>query len=174
MTESPLDPLLVWVAAAWLAALMLHAGQGKALDRARWLQHLAAYRVREAALAPLAVLLPTLELLCGALLLSPWRALGAGLAAALLLLYAGAMAWHLAAGRRPDCGCGGQPLALSWALVWRNLALAVLCLPAAAAVQARALTLGDMALLLAAVLLAAVLWSAFHQLLRQARRGPAF
>lgn len=171
MTDAlALDPLAVWIAAAWLAMLMLHAGLAKTLDRPLFVQHLAAYRVPDAALAPLGLALPALELLCGALLLSPWRPAGALAAAALLLLYAGTMAWHRAAGRALDCGCGGPPLPLSWALVLRNVALALLCLPAGAPMSQRSAGWADLAVVLAAVLLGALMWALCHQVLRQVRR----
>jgi hypothetical protein len=171
MTDAlTLDPLAVWIAAAWLATLMLHAGLAKTLDRALFVQHLAAYRVPEAAWAPLSLGLPALELLCGALLLSPWRGAGAWLAGTLLLLYAAAMAWHRAQGRALDCGCGGPPLPLSWSLVLRNAGLALLCLPAGARMDERSAGWADLAVVLAAVLLGALLWALFHQVLRQVRR----
>lgn len=165
-----LDPLAVWIAAAWLAVLMLHAGLSKALDRMLFVQHLGAYRVPDAWIWPLSVLLPAAELLCGALLLTPWRTTAAVACAALLLLYALAMAWHRAAGRQLDCGCGGEPLALSWALVARNALLVLLCWPAAAQLSDRPLRWADQAVVLAAVLLGVLLWAAFHQVLRQMRR----
>ena len=172
MTEFSLalDPLAVWIAAAWLAVLMLHAGLAKAMDRLLFVQHLGAYRVPDAWIWPLSVLLPAAELVCGALLLSPWRAMGAALCAAVLLLYALAMAWHRAAGRQLDCGCGGEPLPLSWALVARNVLLALLCWPAASPMAERELRWADQAVVLGAVLLGALLWAAFHQVLRQWRR----
>jgi len=166
-----LDPLLVWLAAAWLAVLMLHAGLAKARDRDLFTQHLAAYRVPAAWLAPLSHLLPAAELLTGAALLSPWRPLAAAACAALLTVYAAAMAWHRAAGRRLDCGCGGEPLPLSWTLVVRNGLLLLLCAVAGAATSERPLHWGDHAVVAAAVLLGALLWAACHQVLRQ--RGRA-
>ena len=117
------DPLAVLMACAWLALLMGHAGVSKLRDRSFFEQHLAAYRVPDALLAPLSWALPALECLCVALLLSPWRAWGAGLCAVLLAAYALAMARQLQTGRRLDCGCGGEPLPVSWALVLRNMAL---------------------------------------------------
>lgn len=163
------DPLLVWIPSAWLAALLGHAGLVKLLQRDLFAQHLAAYRV-PARWLPLAQwALPLAELLAAALLISSWRPLGAAGAAGLLCLYATAMAVPLRAGRRLDCGCGGEPLALSWALVLRNMALLPLALLAGLAPQERAMTLGDHALTAAALLLAALLWAAFHQVLRQQR-----
>ena len=83
--------------------------------------------------SPAAGLLPQLELLIAIGLLSaqvrPWPELTA---AALLLLFAGAMAINIARGRSHiDCGCGQAFLAqhLSRPLVARNLVLAALLLP---------------------------------------------
>jgi hypothetical protein len=80
-----------------------------------------------------AALLPPLELLLALSLLSaqwhPWPELAV---MALLLLFAAAMAINIWRGRTHiDCGCGQEFLAqhLSWALVMRNLFLAVLVLP---------------------------------------------
>lgn len=168
-----LDPLLVWMAAAWLAVLMLHAGLAKVMDRALFTQHLGAYRVPDAWIAPLSRLLPAAELLIGAALLSPWRPAAAAACAALLAVYAAAMAWHRAAGRRLDCGCGGEPLPLSWALVVRNGLLLLLCAAAGAATSERTLQWGDHAVVAAAVLLGALLWAACHQVLRQMARARA-
>ena len=170
MTSLEFDPLLVWMAAAWLAVLMLHAGLAHTLDRDLFMQHLGAYRVPDALITPLAWALPSLELLCGAGLLTPWRAWAAGVCAALLTVYALAMAWHLAAGRSLDCGCGGEPLPLSWFLVARNVALLLVCVVASATTLARELHVADQAVVLAAVLLGALLWAAFHQVLRHMRR----
>lgn len=169
-TQLMLEPLMIWIPAAWLATLMLHAGLVKLQDPPLFLQHLAAYRVPDAWLTPMSVTLPLSEIGMGLLLLSPWRTWGALSAATLLLLYAGVMAWHRQAGRQLDCGCGGEPLPLSWTLVLRNLALSLLCLPAGAAVHAREMQIGDYAVTLGAVLLGSLLWASFHQVLRQARR----
>ena len=169
-TELTLDPLAVWIPAAWLATLLLHAGLVKLLDRSMFVQHLGAYRVPDALITPLSGVLPLAEIGFGLLLLSPWREVGAAGASALLLLYAASMAWHLKAGRRLDCGCGGEPLPLSWALVLRNLALTLLCLPASANLLPREMHIADYGVTLGAVLLGSLLWAAFHQVLRQTRR----
>ena len=90
------------------------------------------------------------------------------LAAALLLTYAVAMAWHLAHGRVLDCGCGGAPLPLSGWLVGRNAVLAALALLVALPAQARPLDLADWAVAAGTMLLGALLMAAFGQVLRQA------
>ncbi|WP_396269189.1 MauE/DoxX family redox-associated membrane protein [Ideonella sp.] len=168
-TLETVDPLLVWIPAAWLAALFAHAALSKLLDSALFLQHLGAYRVPDRWLGLLQHGLPLAELAVTVLLLSPWRALGALGAAGLLAAYAGAMATHLRAGRRPDCGCGGEPLPLSWVLVGRNLGLMALALAASLTPADRTMTLADHAVTAAAVLLGSLLWAAFHQVLRQQR-----
>ncbi|PUE05991.1 hypothetical protein B9Z51_17245 [Limnohabitans sp. T6-5] len=170
MNMMSLDPLAVWIPTAWLATLMVHAGLVKHLDRALFEQHLSAYRVPDAWLAVLGWTLPTAEMGLGLLLLSPWRDWGAVGSCALLLLYAAAMAWHRKAGRQLNCGCGGEPLPLSWTLVLRNLSLALLCWPASAVLAPRPMHIADYGVTLGAVLLGALLWAAFHQVLRQTRR----
>jgi hypothetical protein len=138
-----LDPLLVWIAVACTATLFAHGGIAKLGDRALFEQHLAAYGVPPA--------------LTGAL---AW----------LLLLYAAAMAWHRKQGHALDCGCGGEPLPLSWALVLRNLVLAALALAAAAPMAARALGLADFLVIAAALVLGTLLHAALHQMLRHRAR----
>jgi len=91
----------------------------------------ANYRLLpDAMVAPAAYLIPPVELLLGATLLRglafPWPELSA---AALLLLFALAMGINLRRGRRYiDCGCFQSALkqTLSWALVMRNVVLALL------------------------------------------------
>jgi hypothetical protein len=82
---------------------------------------------------PVAALLPPAELVLAILLLSselgPWPALAA---TTLLALFVGAMALNLQRGRdHIDCGCGETFLrqTLNWALVARNLVLAMLLIP---------------------------------------------
>ncbi len=166
MTEAAFDPLLVWIAVACLATLFAHAAVTKFADTLLVEQHLAAYGVPGALLTPASRLLPAAELAAALLLLTPWRAAGAVLAALLLAVYAAAMAWQRLHGRALDCGCGGEPLPVSWALVARNLALAALAGLAAAPMKARAMSIGDFAVVAAAVLLGTLLFAALHQVLR--------
>lgn len=167
----PLDPLPAWIAAAALATLFAHAALAKFADRALLEQHLSVYGVPPALLPPATRALPLFEAGIAALLLSPWRTLGAALGAALLLAYAATMAWHRTRGHELDCGCGGEPLPVSWALVARNLVLAALALTATAPLAPRALGLADFAVLAAALPLAALLYAAFNQVLRHRQRG---
>jgi len=167
----PVDPLAAWIAAALIAALFAHAAIAKLADRARLEHHLAAYGVPQAAVAALAWALPLLEGVTAGLVLTPWRPVGAVAAAALLLAYAAVMAWQRAHGRVLDCGCGGAPLAVSWALVARNVLLAALAGLAAAPPAPRALGLADFIVVVAAVMLATLLHAACNEVLRHGQRA---
>lgn len=162
----PVDPLWLMLACGALVILFVHAAAAKLMDRSLFEQHLAAYGVPDALGPVAAVGLPLMEALVAAGLVSPWRAEAAALAAALLALYAGAMAWHRLHGRVLDCGCGGTPLPLSWALVARNAVLIGLCAVSALPVLPREIGLADVATALAGLVLACVLHVALHQLLR--------
>ena len=170
MPTDALDPLAVWIARTLLATLFAQAALAKFADTALFEQQLAAYRVPQRLHALAVRALPALEGAAAVLLLSPWRVAGAALAGALLVAYGGAMAWHRLHGRELDCGCGGEPLAVSWPLVARNALLAAVALPAAAPAAARALELADFAVVAAALLVGALLYAAFHQVLRHAAR----
>lgn len=162
----PLDPLPVWIAAAAIATLLAQAAVSKFADLALLEQHLIAYGLPSRGLALATRLLPAVELALALALLTPLRTAAALAAAALLLAYAALMGHHRWQGRRLDCGCGGEPLAVSWPLVARNLVLTGLALLAATPTTARVLGLPDLALVLASVALATLLYAAFHQLLR--------
>lgn len=85
------------------------------------------------AVTPAASLLPPVEMVVAALLLSAWFQPWPALAAmSLLVLFASAIAINLKRGRDSiDCGCGQSFLkqTLGWTLVWRNVGLALLLLP---------------------------------------------
>ena len=166
-----LDPLMVWVPVAWLATMFTLAGLSKLSDRYLFVQHLGAYRTPDALLPTMTWAIPIAELLTAGLLLSPWRQWGAVCAAALLLAYATGMAWHLHQGRSLDCGCGGEALPLSWHLVARNTLLALLAVPAAASTLERDIASADRWVIAAALVLAALLSLAFHQVLRHRQHG---
>lgn len=175
ITWPALDPLPLLVATAWVVALLLHAALAKLADRPLFHQHLAAYGVPEPLQPALVWALPLAEALCALGLVTPWRAPAAVGAAGLLVLYGGAMAWHRARGRSLDCGCGGAPLPLSWALVARNAVLAGVALVAAWPATPRALAPADVGVAAAALLLGTLLYAAFGQVLRSqpARRSGA-
>jgi hypothetical protein len=113
-----------------LAAVFLYAGVIKASAGAAFLLALLPFTFVPAAwLAPIAAILPLVEIAAGVLLLWPRTArLGAGLALGLLVLFCGALGWALANGIIVACGCFGNDetpsaAAMTWALV-RNAALA--------------------------------------------------
>ena len=140
----------------------------------------ANYRLLpRAAVVPVAVLLPPLEMIVALLLLSaqllPWSLLGAG---ALLILFAGAMAVNLHRGRAHiDCGCGQSFLkqTLSWTLVVRNGVLAALLAPSLAPIGPLSLSaaLTGVGTGLGFFLLYLVL-NTLSALPRPERRGPRF
>lgn len=163
------DPLLGWIAAALSAALLAHAALLKFADLALLEQHLVAYGVPGWLQPPLRLALPALELLAAVLLLTPLREVGATAAAALMLVYAGAMAWHRLHGHKLDCGCGGAPMTVSWPLVVRNVVLSAIAGVALLPSTARELGLADFAVLAGALLLATVLHAAVHQVLAHQR-----
>lgn len=116
-----------------IGLLFIAAGLTKYRHRALLPGVIANYRLLpEALVAPVAALLPPVEILLGLLLLSglaprPVVTIAIGL----LCLFAAAMAINIARGRRTiTCGCGRPDLrqSLRWALVWRNLGLAGLLL----------------------------------------------
>jgi hypothetical protein len=178
--DPALDAALRGPLALLLAAAALHKLRGPAAFRSA----LAEYRVLPAALAaPAAALVPAAEAAAAVALTAPLlgagpalRAGGPLLAAALLALYAAAIAWNLGRGRRDlDCGCLGpaqrQPLS-GW-LVARNLALVVGALACLLPASARPLVWLDGVTAAAATALAALVWSAGHQALANASRGAA-
>jgi hypothetical protein len=128
-----LDALPQLTLALALAALFGAAALHKLLAREQWPAVVRQYRLLPEPLAgPVALVLPFTEALAALALLWPrTRAAGALAVAALLLVYAAALAINLRRGRRSiDCGCFGaqrrQGIA-SW-MVARNLVLAALAL----------------------------------------------
>jgi hypothetical protein len=137
-----LDPVAGHAAAGALGGVLLLGGAAKLRDLALFRAVLEDYRLLPAALiAPVALLLALAELAAGGLLLPvPLRVLGAGLALLVLAVVSAAVTINLLRGRRQiACGCGGDaPLPLGAGLLWRNAALALLGLAAAAPVLPRA------------------------------------
>ncbi|MBI3368251.1 MAG: hypothetical protein HY021_07350 [Burkholderiales bacterium] len=161
-----IDPLAAWIAAALIAALFAHAALAKFADLALLEQHLSAYGVPFRLLRAAARALSVVELLAAVLTLTPLRSLGAGLAALLLVGYGAVMAWHRWHGHALDCGCGGEPLPVSWALVARNAVLAAIAAIAAAPTAGRVMGIPEFSVVVGAVVLATVLYAAFNQILR--------
>ena len=129
------EPRLLAMAAAAAAVLLivlfLRTAFHKASDLVRFQGYVDDYRLLpEALVEPAAKGLVATEALAVVLLVVPGTvAVGAALAAGLLLFYAAVMALSLKRGRRRiECGCGGPAQTLSAALVLRNLLLAGLAL----------------------------------------------
>jgi len=122
--------LLAWVISGFIGALFLAAAMHKLQDPMLFYAQVDAYRLLPTAWSWwLSKFLPWLEVLLVVLIFVPvsasWAAWGA---AALLLIYGGAIAVNVMRGRDDlDCGCGGQPVRISWKLVLRNglMALAI-------------------------------------------------
>jgi thiol-disulfide isomerase/thioredoxin len=110
-----------------LVAVLVLAGIGKLADRQGARQAVRAFGVPEILSAPVATVLPFVELAAAALLVpSATAELGAGLALALVLVFSGAITRSLLRGETPDCHCFGalhsEPAGLRTLI--RNLALA--------------------------------------------------
>jgi hypothetical protein len=161
------NPLCVLIAACALAVLFAHAALLKASDRELLTHHLAGYGVPATLRQSVAHLVIAMEAVTAVALISPWRALGALMAAGLLATYALAMALQLLQHRRVDCGCGAQALPVSWVLVLRNALLVALAAIAAQSAEMRELNWMDFGVVMAALLLMVVLYSAIHQVLMQ-------
>ncbi|MFI4889738.1 MAG: MauE/DoxX family redox-associated membrane protein [Steroidobacterales bacterium] len=133
-----MDPLIMLTISLALAALLAGAAAHKVLGWAEWQGTVLNYRLVPAgAAAILVVLLPCGEALAAVLLLVPFeRPVAACATAALLVLYATALAVNIARGRTAiDCGCFGSRRrhGISGWMVGRNILLAglalALCLP---------------------------------------------
>jgi Methylamine utilisation protein MauE len=128
MMPAMIDPAIGALLAGAFTLLFASAALHKLLHQAAFSAAFRAYDVVPPALARLSGLVPLLELtVAAALLASGSRVGGAAAGAALLVVYASAIAINLARGRRDlSCGCGGpndrRPIA-AW-MVWRNLLLA--------------------------------------------------
>lgn len=134
-----LDPVFPVAGAMAVTMLLGAAAVHKLAGLAHFRAVVADYRLLPPAfVAAAAVGLPLLELVAaGAAMLFAGNARGLAPAAAMLLLYAGAMTVNLMRGRRHiDCGCtafGASGATIGWPLVNRNIgmALGVLLLAAA-------------------------------------------
>lgn len=164
-----IDPAVGVLATLTTAVLFAAAAIGKLRKPATFTATLQAYRVVPAALAPmLALALPALELLVAlALLLRAPRSAAALTAAALLLLYASAIALNLLRGRRDlDCGCAGfgRRRAIAPWMLTRNALLAALALGAAAHTTPRPLEPTDALTVAGALAVLLFLYMAADQL----------
>jgi len=117
------DPLLHLAATGLIIVVLARAVVEKLSGYGVYVANLRDYRLLPDALAGIvapALLAAEFAAIC-CLLLPATRAVGAGIACALLGLYALAMTAALRAGRHEiDCGCGGDGQPVGWALVARN------------------------------------------------------
>jgi uncharacterized membrane protein YphA (DoxX/SURF4 family) len=113
----------------WVLGLILLVAGGSKFHRDQTLraEAVANYGLLPVALVePIAIALPAFEVVLGLMLLAG-VAVGpvAGLAAAMLVSFAGAVAWNVGHGRRFDCGCGSSDeRSISWWLSARDTLLA--------------------------------------------------
>lgn len=92
-----------------LAAVFGVAGAAKVLDPAGTKEALASFRVPRRLISPLAIAIPSAELVVAAALVVRISARWGGLGAlGLLLLFTAVIARSLLRGERPDCRCFGQ------------------------------------------------------------------
>jgi hypothetical protein len=173
------DPIIAWTARLLLALVLATAALGKlrALDEFIGVVH--NYRILpEPLVRPVAYALPPLELMLAVgFLLEPTRALASTATAALLAIFALAMAINIGRGRTEiDCGCFANALKerIGWALVVRNfvlIGLALLALPVE--LPARPLVWLDLVTIAAATAAGALLYVAFSRLAGMAQIAPS-
>lgn len=139
-----MDPIVRVIIRLALAILFLDAFCHKSSDVAAFRGIVGQYRILpRRLLSAFAMTIVAVELLVAVSLPVVQFAFPGFAAAALLALYALALAINLVRGRvHIDCGCHGparRDMPLGWYLVWRNLALAAAALLSAGSVVARPL-----------------------------------
>lgn len=163
-----LDPAISLLAALCGALLFAWAAMHKWRASQEFAAALGEYQLVPQALVPTAVTaLAIAETAVCALLLWPEaRGVGALAGAAILLLYACAMAINLARGRRElDCGCGFVRRVISGGLVARNVALAALLTLSSLPTSARPMALPDYATIAGALIVGILLYASAELLL---------
>lgn len=166
-----MDPLLE-LTVAWALALLFAASTAhKLIAHAEWPGVVRNYRLLPGTLAvPAAGALLIAEALTAAALVWPTtRGFGACVAAALLIVFAAAIAINVRRGRTSiDCGCFGSRLreGLSIWMVARNVALALLALGLLLPARPRELTALDITAALAVVATLSFLYPVLAVVLR--------
>lgn len=173
-----MDPALQLALRAALALLMATAAFHKLRDLARFRATLAAYEiVPVAAVSSVAPAVAALEATLAVALLTGFATGLAGAATSLLMLvYAAAISVNVRRGRMDiDCGCMGPAsrVALSPALVTRNLLLASAAMLPVAPVAPRALGWLDVVGVVAAVATLVACWLAGERMLALSPRVAA-
>ena len=141
-----IDPLVILIACGVLISVFVRAIWHKLSDYDVFRASFADYEILpQNLIAPAAAILLVGEAAIVAGLVIPLTRPAAAIGAMLLLvLYGGAIALNLRRGRYTiDCGCGGPGQGLSWFLVARNAILAVIAGLAAAAPEARGISISD-------------------------------
>ena len=124
------------IARVALAVVFATAAVAKLVDPARTQESLAGFGVAERFRAPAALVLPLTELALAVLLVLEPTAVGAAIAAIVLLLaFSAAIARAIRRDERPDCNCFGQlgSRPVGWASLARNAVLAAVAVAIAAA-----------------------------------------
>jgi hypothetical protein len=167
-----IDPLIPRIIAIGIGLLWLGAAWHKLAARQSFRGVLEQYRLfPAAALDILSWLVPAAEaMLAAAWLFALAPAITISATSALLIAYATAIAINLLRGRAYiGCGCGFSPGAddrpLSWILVLRNLLIVALALVALLPQAQRSLGFADHALLVLALLVTVLLYTAVMQML---------
>lgn len=168
-----IDPVIIWIAAIALAAIFAASAVMKLADRSEFRGALENYRVAPEVIAPgLTILIPLAELAGAAAILLPvTRGAGAAMLLALIVIFSAAIVINLIRGRiYIDCGCFGPALRqkISWWLVMRNAALAMLAIAVAIPQFARPLELLDVATIALGAATTIVLYAAVNFLLANA------
>jgi uncharacterized membrane protein YphA (DoxX/SURF4 family) len=171
-----LDPALQTALRCAFALLWLVSAAHKLRDPARFRAALAGYQlIPPPAVRGFAAGIAGLELALGLGLLVPGIGPAPALAtAALLALYALAIAANLVRGRRAiDCGCGARPQPLGEGLVLRNATLVGIALAAALPATGRTLGWIDAATILGGAAALAALYAAADAALANGARSRA-
>jgi hypothetical protein len=170
-----IDPVIELSIGLGLALLFAAAAWHKMADQVRFGAALRAYRLLPSWLvSPVAWFVSVAEaVIAVSLLYPPTRQAATLVAAALLMLYTGAIVANLARGRRDiDCGCfaSSARVPLSGWLVVRNAILILVACVLFMPVRARSLLWIDVLTIVTALVALTVLWAAGQRL---AHTGPA-
>jgi hypothetical protein len=161
-----IDPVVVLIARLAIGALFLVGALQKLRSSGRFVRALADYRLLPAPLLlPAAWAVPALEAAIGVGALAQCAlACRAGLV--VLVVYGCAIAINLVRGRSGfDCGCSGDRLPASWALVARNATLAAVAWIALAPASPRALSPIVVVIVAGGVLACAIAYAGFNAVL---------
>ena len=164
-----IDPALDLALRAALSVLLLGAAIHKLRDLRTFRATLAEYRLLPVAAvsAGAAGVAGAEVLLAVGLHVAPREALVG--TAALLVVYAGAIAINLARGRRDlDCGCGGPRRTISGKLVARNTMLAALAVVGLLPPSPRPITWLDAITIVAATVFAAATYATLDRMIADA------